>query len=173
MHRDQIDPELKYCPQCGDEYQAEIRTCVECDQRLVLGREILAAAPGRQAKTMSPAKIEAGDAVVSIRKGPMLQIKELQATVQRHGLPARILKEEGQCGCRGPEVSLQVREIDLQAVMAVLAEEYRQTTGLADHDTRFAGAVFDDQHEEAVCPACGCRFSTQLTICPDCGLCFA
>ena len=66
----------------------------------------------------------------------------------------------------------EVREQELPQVRTVLAEEYWQSTGLDDHDTRFADAVFDDQIDEAQCPACGHRFSTRETTCPDCGLCF-
>jgi hypothetical protein len=110
--------------------------------------------------------------LVEVRRGPILQIKALQAHLLEAGLASLIGAENGGgCGCRGPEVILQVREQDLNAVMVVLAEEYRQSTGLAGHDIRFAAAVYDDQTEEALCPACGFRFSTRETACPDCGLC--
>mgnify|MGYP000721968206 CR=1 FL=1 len=83
-------------------------------------------------------------------------------------------KEDGSnCGCRGPEVELRVRESDLAEAMRILAEEYWQSTGLAEHDLKFAGAVFDAEAAEATCPACGCQFATHSTTCPDCGLCFA
>ncbi|MDD2463296.1 MAG: hypothetical protein PHI97_04810 [Desulfobulbus sp.] len=174
MNLKDIDPELKYCPKCGDEYRAEIQACAGCTVPLVLGRVLLAAVESSNAPVESrPLIIGPDEAVVSIRKGPMLQIKELQQYLKKRGVAAQIFKDDGAgCGCRGPEVILQVREQELQQVMAVLAEEYCQTTGLADHDTQFAGSVFDDQAEDALCPACGHRFSTQENTCPDCGLCF-
>ncbi len=173
MRLEEIDPDLKYCPQCGEEYLAEMQTCADCGLSLELGRNLLAAAATEKPTGLPPLTIEAGEAVVSIRKGPVQQIKELQRYLNNHGLAARMFKEDSAgCGCRGPEVILQVREQELPQVRAVLAEEYWQSTGLDDHDTRFADAIFDDQADEALCPACGYRFSTRETTCPDCGLCF-
>jgi hypothetical protein len=174
MNRREIDPELKYCPQCGDEYRADIRSCAACRVELESGRDILGARNGGEREGKKVLEIGPEERVVSIQKGPIMQIKALQSHLLQLGLPSLLVKEEGGgCGCGGPEVILQVRENDLHTVMVALAEEYRQSTGLADHDTRFADAVFDDQAEEVLCPACGYRFSSRETACPDCGLCFA
>ena len=167
------DPELKYCPRCDDEYRPEILTCASCGVELRLGRDILAAHDGRGQREDAVWEIGPDEHLVGIRKGPIMQIKALQSHLNRAGLPSLLVKEDsGGCGCRGPEVLLYVRENDLQEVAAALAEEYWQNTGLADHDTRLSGAVYDDQAQEALCPACGFRFSTRETACPDCGLCF-
>ena len=89
-------------------------------------------------------------------------------------VPSLVAKEPGAaCGCRGVEVLLQVREDDLAEVLRVLALEHWESTGLADHDTCPVDAVYNPEEGEAVCPACGSRFSTSLAECPDCGLCFA
>jgi len=173
MRLQDIDPELKYCPKCGDEYVAEIQTCAGCGVALEFGQVILASAATGNAADARPLTIEADEPVVNIRKGPMLQIKELQHYLGNRGLATQIVKDAGAgCGCRGPEVILQVREADVQQVRDALAQEYWQSTGLDDHDTRYAGAVFDDEAEDTLCPACGYRFSTRETTCPDCGLCF-
>nr|WP_320011836.1 hypothetical protein [uncultured Desulfobulbus sp.] len=173
MKPETIDPELKYCPQCADEYRADIVICADCQVPLVLGETMLEAQAVGESETSSSLVIAPNEAVVSIRRGPLLQLKELQRVVQGKGLAARLVKEEGGgCGCKGPEVLLQVREQDLQRVMAVLSDDYFQSTGLNDHDIEHVGAVFDDEHEETNCPACGTRFATSQTTCPDCGLCF-
>ncbi|MCW5200967.1 hypothetical protein VU07_04100, partial [Desulfobulbus sp. F4] len=36
-----IEPELKYCPKCGDEYRAEIIACAACAVSLISGREVI------------------------------------------------------------------------------------------------------------------------------------
>ena len=168
-----IDPECTYCPRCGDEYRAEIRTCAACGVDLVRGALLLARL-NRQGSAEPPLAIEPDEPLVAVRRGPLAQIKALHVYLVDCGLPSLVTKEEGgACGCRGPEVVLQVREADLDGVMEALAREYLHSTGLAEHDTRFAGAVYDAGATEAVCPACGCRFTTTSTVCPDCGLCFA
>ncbi len=103
-----IDPELKYCPQCRDEYRAEIVWCPACGG-----------------------------------------------------------------GCCGADLVFRVRKDDAPDVMVLLDREHVQSTCLADYDTSYVDAVFNADAEETTCPACGCRFSTQQAICPDCGLCFA
>ena len=173
MQREDIDPDLKYCPRCGDEYRADRENCAGCEVPLQLGAAILAATAEVSHPDAALREIGVDETAVSIRKGTMLQIKELQYYLKGCGLASRIAKEEGAgCGCGGPEVVLQVREQDLEQIMAALSEEYWHSTGLADHDTRYVAAVYDDRAEEALCPACGYRFSTRETTCPDCGLCF-
>jgi hypothetical protein len=171
-----IDPDLNYCPHCNDEYRAEISTCAACGIDLLSGDQMLALFTDRNRPqtTSRSLEIHPEESVLTVRKGPVLQIKELQAYLLRGGIPSLALKENGAaCGCRGVELLLQVRENDLPAVMTALEQEYRHSTRLSDHDTRFAGAVYNVEAAEATCPACGCQFSTSLTACPDCGLCFA
>lgn len=169
-----IDPELQYCPLCGDEYRAEIQTCASCGVALIRGQGLLRQEAMRQPGGDAAAPIGADEPVATIHKGPMLQVKALQAFLRDQGISARVATESGgACGCRGVEALLQVRVRALEPAMAALAQEYRQSTGLTEHDTRFAGEVYNTEAEEAVCPACGFRFATSHTCCPDCGLCFA
>ena len=172
-----IEPDLNYCPQCGDEYRAEITRCAGCGCVLHTGSQVLAArAAGMDGTVPTIHPIQPGEPLVALRQGPVLQIKQLREHLLRHGLPALAGSEQGAAcatGCRGPEVQLRVREADLPAVLAVLAAEYRQSTGLKDHDLSLVSEVYDAGADEATCPACGCCFATSLTACPDCGLCFA
>lgn len=172
-----IEPDLNYCPQCADEYRAGITTCAACGIELLSGAQMQALHESRTRKKSSRSlTILPDEPLTPVRKGPVLQMKELQAYLLRHGLPSLAVKESAACcttGCRGGELLLQVRTADLPEVMTALEQEYRQSTGLSDHDTSLAGAVYNTQAAEAVCPACGFRFSTSSTTCPDCGLCFA
>ncbi len=172
------EPDLKYCPQCSDEYRAEMTTCATCDLELITGVQMQAIEESRRReKAMRTLEIGPDEPMTTIRKGPVLQMKQLQSYLRRHGIPSLVVKEDSDgCNkgcCRGSELFLQVRTGDLQEVMAVLELEYRQSTGLSDHDTSLAGAVYNVRAEEATCPACGFRFATSSTTCPDCGLCFA
>lgn len=170
-----VDPDCGYCPQCGGEYRAGIQCCADCAVALVSGRELLArqqnSSPSAVRRPISP-----DDELVGIQKGPLLQMQMAQALLKREGIPSLAAAESGSCGsggCGGPSLVIQVRRADAEEAMAVLAREHLRATGLQEHDLVLAEAVFDAAAESALCPACGCQFSTAQTACPDCGLCFA
>lgn len=172
-----IEPDLKYCPRCLDEYRAEIERCASCACDLLTGNEILEQAVGKQAdsaeRTMDIAE---GDELTAILQGQMLQLKQVQAMFERFRLPSIIVNEDGSnCkkGCCGPTVVLQVRTADLETAAQLLQQDHVRSTGLADHDHTHAGAVYDTRADEATCPACGFVFSTGNSACPDCGLHFS
>ena len=169
-----IDPECNYCPTCHDEYRPEITTCAACGVALESG-EALRARLDRQ-RTGRPEPIGPDEPLVLVRRGPLGQIRQLQALLEANGLAA-VACADGPAGCRtscrGAELLLQVRAADLAEVHALLDEEHRRTTVLTDYDTSLAGEVFDADRDEATCPACGCRFPTSSSACPDCGLSFA
>jgi hypothetical protein len=169
-----IDPECNYCPACRDEYRPEITTCPACGVALESGAA-LRARLDRQ-RIGRPAPIGPDEPLALVRRGPLGQIRQLQALLEAHGLAA-IACADGPAGCRttcrGAELLLQVRAADLAEVLALLDEEHRRTTVLTDYDTSLADEVFDAGRNEATCPACGCRFPTSSSTCPDCGLSFA
>jgi hypothetical protein len=172
-----IEPDLKYCPHCDDEYRAEIQTCAVCNIELLTGVQMQARLDAsQQRKAARTLDILSADPMTTVRKGTVLHMKQLQSYLLAQGIPSLAIKESPEncnTGCRGGELLLQVRTSDLQDVVTALEQEHRQTTGLSDHDTSLAGAVYNVQAEEATCPACGFRFSTRSPTCPDCGLCFA
>ncbi|HEB70050.1 MAG TPA: hypothetical protein ENI88_10600 [Desulfobulbus sp.] len=171
-----IEDELKYCPGCRDEYRAEIEICAACNLQLLTGAAMRALVEEQQQpRTGRSMEISPDDELVDIRKGPVMQMKELQKVLADQSLPSLTVKEDGGCGkgCCGTELLLRVRMADVQEVMAVLEEEHVRSTCLSDHDTSHAGAVFNTHAEQATCPACGCTFPTTKPTCPDCGLCFA
>ena len=171
-----IDDNLKYCPRCQEEYRAEIETCVDCNITLLSGVDMKALLAEKVvARNKGSMEIKPDDELVDIRRGALLQMKELQNLLAQHGLPALVVKDEQGCGqgCCGPELLLRVRRADIQAVITVLEEEHIRTTALHAHDTSHANAVFNTHAEQATCPACGNTFPTSQTTCPDCGLCFA
>lgn len=168
-----IEPDLKYCPKCNDEYRAEIIVCADCGIELISGSKILAQKSGKKAPrnmTISP-----NDEMVKIQKGSVVEVKQLQAMLKREGIPSQAVSEDGSCGqgCCGPSLVVQVRKTDLDEVRVILEQDYIRSTKLEEHDISTAGAVFDTTVEKATCPACGHNFSTTLNACPDCGLCFA
>lgn len=171
-----IDPSLNYCPRCGDEYRADITHCAVCAVSLLSGRELLE--QRRQDEDSTAARrqpLRPDDELVSILKGPIIQMQTVQAVLKRAGIPSLAAGEASSCsggGCGGPNLLIQIRKADLEAAQTVLTREHLRTTGLHEHDLALANAVFDTTADSALCPACGCSFSTSRNDCPDCGLCF-
>lgn len=170
-----FDAEMNYCPQCNEEYRIDILHCVACDIPLVSGvskrKEFLAALQAQPTLSM---EMNASDPVVTIQQGPMKEIKELKMVLAAKSIPA-ILASEGPARagcCGGPQLMLQVRVLDQQKALEILAEEFRQKTHLDNHDISSLEHVYDDNLDETHCPGCNCCFSTKEPACPECGLTF-
>ncbi len=164
----QFEADCMYCPQCGDEYRPEIRRCAGCGVALVSGREMMRAAAAAPVYR----EIEPHERLRTVQRGPILQMRQLQDYLRSTGLASLLAPRKD--GCRGAEAELRVRVSELELVETALEREYRQSTGLSGHDaeTGLTGALFTMEVKQAACPACGCLFSTDAPLCPDCGLRF-
>lgn len=170
-----IEEDLKYCPQCKEEYRSDIIQCADCATELITGKQLLTALKQKKdLKANRDMNIKPEDELVDVRKGPIRDIKQTQTLLESHGIPAVIVKDKS-CGkgCCGPDVLLKVRATDLHEAASVFENEYKNSTALHEHDTSYSHSVFNAGAGETTCPACGFTFSTQSTTCPDCGLCFA
>jgi hypothetical protein len=171
------DPELMYCPVCDEEYRSDIKMCAACTVELISGREKIAAEIiVKEKKVARSMELSVEDDLVNIRKGPLLEMKNLQQILAKEYVPALIASEKkSNCGkgCCGKEFFLQIRREDGELAVEVLAREFKRTTALDHHDLSHVQSVYDQRAEQTVCPACGFRFSTSNSTCPDCGLCFA
>jgi len=171
-----IHPDLQYCPQCGDEYRAEISHCAACAVVLMSGRQRLQQEEERRAVMENRyVAIKEGEELVVVYRGPLADIKVLQEMLAAQRIVSMVSGDENSCakkGCAPPTLHLQVRRQEAGEAMQVLDAAYRKATGLDTPPPIHADAVFDDSQQEATCPACGHCFSTSHTACPDCGLCF-
>ncbi len=168
-----FEPDLHYCPKCGDEYRSEFEYCGSCEQKLISGKVIIADKAQKRSVTTA-IKVE-DDSPVILRKGDLISIKYLQNLLAQEGVTAQIVSDIGGCkkGCGGPEVLLQVHNSDLEEALALLALDYQRSTALESHDLGGVDNVFDADAEYVVCPACGHRFEPISSECPDCGLMIA
>ena len=170
------DSDLKYCPQCRDEYRADIDRCASCQITLLTGPEMLEMVSGSQhVRNSRRGALTAEDDLVTIHKGPLADLKMLETAFQGENIGMLIVGDEGGCnkGCCPTSFFLQVRREDARAATMLVQEDFHQVTGLADYDTTHCDAVFNQDASHANCPACGFEFETSATTCPDCGLCFA
>jgi len=169
-----IDPELQYCLRCQDEYRADIEICGVCGMLLISGADVLKMeAERRQQLESRGGELSADDEVVSIRRGPLADLRHLEGLLKRENIGSLIAGDESSCGkgCCPATFFLQVRADVAGEALAILEKDFQKSTALAHHDASFVNAVYDAGAQETVCPACGHIFSTSLKDCPDCGLC--
>ncbi|MBI5557904.1 MAG: hypothetical protein HY885_09720 [Deltaproteobacteria bacterium] len=170
-----IDPELKYCQKCQDEYRADIEICAECGSPLLTGSEMLAAARrGNERRDAGDSGLGQGEELVAIHKGQLNEIKAIEKELKAENIDAIITGDEKSCqkNCCPSTFYLQVRRVDAMDASAVVQSYIDKTTALSQHDMSHCDAVFNPEARQAVCPACGFKFQTTTTTCPDCGLCF-
>ena len=170
-----IDPEMHYCQSCNSEYRLNLSLCPVCRIPLVSGTEKLAKwASEQDRRDRRSMDLQPGTELVSIRKGPLRDMKYLLKVLEQGYIPGILSGEESGCGkgCCGPEMYLQIRKDDVDQALEILAKDFVKSTALGDHDLCNAAAVFDPTATATVCPACGCTFSPSVGACPGCGLCF-
>ncbi len=93
-----IDPEMNYCPSCGDEYRADIETCAGCRLPLISGRERLALERRREESFHSRSmEIAPGEPLVAIRGGKLRDLKPLQLLLAKERIPSLMTGEAGDC----------------------------------------------------------------------------
>ncbi len=86
--RDAVAPEMRYCPDCGDEYRAEIRQCASCNIPLISEaekREQLRL--GDRAFDGRSMDITAQDQRVAIRQGKLRDLKPLRMLLTQERIP--------------------------------------------------------------------------------------
>ena len=170
-----IDPELKYCPKCEDEYRAEIETCASCRIQLITGNDKLVMEEARKQRlTGRRGELTPEDDIVTIHGGQLNDIRHIEELLAVERIGTLVIGDDKSCGkgCCPSTYYLQVRREDALDALGIIKAEHKRVTALDHHDNSHADSVYDDKADEATCPACGHTFSTKAATCPDCGLCF-
>ncbi len=83
-----------------------------------------------------------------------------------------VLNHNDQTCNRGCAVTVEVHayEKDLPIIQKVYSDKYQKLLDGHNVDLDVINSVFDTNQDSATCPACGFKFSTTNTECPDCGL---
>jgi len=104
---------------------------------------------------------------------PLHDAKELQRILLTKNVAVE-LNHNGQTCSRGCTVTVELLAPlnALEVVQTTLREEHQKLADGHKVDWELMEATFDPAQEVALCPACGTQFSTKITECPECGLCF-
>ena len=93
-----IDPDMRYCPQCGDEYRPDIEQCVGCSVALISGMDKLAQAKKQHQDFYSRSmEIGSDEPRVAIRGGKLRDLKPIQRLLAEQRIPAMITGEAAGC----------------------------------------------------------------------------
>lgn len=101
------------------------------------------------------------------------EAKILQIALSQQGVEL-VLDHNQQTCKRGCSVTVEmlVEEEHIPVVKEALKRQFTQLSQGLEVNWELLEQVYDPAAAEAVCPACGSRFSTGLRECPECGLCF-
>jgi len=170
-----IELDLKYCPQCNDEYRAEIEKCAACGVVLITGAQKIEMEEQRRRKLANrTSELSPDDDLVIIRRGPLAEMRHFTDLLDGENIGTLLVGDEKSCGqsCCPTVYSILVKREDGLDALKIVEEEHKRVTGLMHHELSGADAVFNPEADEACCPACGHTFPTTETACPDCGLSF-
>lgn len=174
-----IDPQMRYCPRCQDEYMPDRAACGVCGTALLTGAEMLVQRQSSdQQKVTRKGALTPDDDIITIFKASLLDMKRLEPQLLKENIGVLIWGDKPSCGkgcCGGGDLELRVRREDAQAALAIIDADFTRQT--ASHGIHSAVADYgvDLAGDANSCPACGCTFSGsggQALTCPDCGLCF-
>jgi hypothetical protein len=174
-----VDPDLKYCPQCNDEYRAEIATCAGCEKELLTGAQLLEKMEARQKKLASRSlELSPDDDLVNIHRGTLTEMRQFAQLLEDENIGCLLQGDMSTCakdrfgntGSNPSSYNLMVKRDDAAEVWRIKEIEHRKATHVDHHDNGNSDVIFNPVAAEAKCPACGHTFPTSETSCPDCGL---
>ena len=176
-----IDPELKYCPKCKDEYLAEIVMCAACEVELLTGEQLTKILEKRRKKLASrSAELTQDDDLVVIRRGKLPEMQYFAQILEKEKIGSLLVGDMRTCAQdrfgntrSHPSIyDFQVKSEDAAEALQLIEIEHRKETHLDYHENTNGDSIFNPAAEEAMCPACGHTFPTTEKACPDCGLGF-
>lgn len=169
-----FEPDLKYCPQCKDEYISSIEKCHDCGCILLTGGEMSASGENQRGKRAQRlGELGPDDELVVVRRGPLPEMKVYEELLRADSIATALAGDESSCGkgCCASSFDLVVRREEAADAMQIIEAEIRRTAVIDSTANATSDSVFDPLAANNICPACGHRFTGGME-CPDCGLCF-
>jgi hypothetical protein len=153
-----IEGYVRYCPDCGEEYQPHMTQCIDCGSALLerLEHEAPQLRASSGAEENTPENIPPGD-YLTMADG--LSAERAEAVVHllvQAGIPVKVQ-------AKGYGLCLSARMADRSAVVEILERE----GAIPKQPEATAPVVGADG---GPCPACGARIKPGAVECVDCGL---
>ncbi len=93
------ESDLKYCPQCNDEYRWEIEQCAVCAVPLLSGTEMTQQKDAHEeAIKQRSMEFASDDELVTIFRGAHVEIKALEDILKKQRIPAVVAGDPDSCG---------------------------------------------------------------------------
>jgi len=149
---------VRYCPDCGEEYQPHMTQCIDCGAALEerLEGDSMESDASREAEPAPPPNVPPGE-YRRVADGLTAQIVEpLVELFVEAGIPVKVESI-------GYGLCLSVRAEDRSAVVAILE---REGVIPSQPDATTPAVVADG----GPCPACGAVLKAGTVECPECGL---
>ena len=169
-----IDPEMKYCLACDDEYMPHVEKCGVCGAALVSGSELRKREREREKRRKNRRNLTPNDDLVIVFNGDLGEAKRIEHLLGQECISAMLAGEGPSCGkgcCGGSKAQVLVHREDGMDAMRVIEDDFKAMTAI-DQSAVPEDRGFDPSAGEHSCPACGHTFATTTSTCPDCGLCF-
>ena len=128
-----FESDLNYCPQCQDEYRADIEKCPVCACDLLAGNEMIARAEKQQQKMAGRlGELSPDDELVVVRRGPLAEMKVYEELLNRDRICTVLAGDESSCGkgCCGGNFDLVVRREEAHDAVQIIEAEIRRTAVL-------------------------------------------
>jgi hypothetical protein len=104
----------------------------------------------------------------------LAEAKLIQLRLKDSEIFSDIRANEHTCNTKNCKVTVELwgLEKDLEQLQSFFKNDFLKNLGNTELNYEALNSVFDPSQESVTCQACGFQFSSKLTECPDCGLCY-
>ena len=111
---------------------------------------------------------------VLLGSSDVVEANRLKSRLAEREIGVRIVHNPQTCATGSCRITVEVwaKRADLGRIEEHFRETRAKLLDGLEFDPEVVNQTFDTAKDEAICPACGTKFATNLRECPDCGLGF-
>ncbi|MBA3014065.1 MAG: hypothetical protein KKD63_10585, partial [Proteobacteria bacterium] len=127
-----IDPQMRYCLRCNDEYIPEMSGCGVCGAALISGADLLAQRQSKgKAQVVRKGALTVDDDIVTIFKASLAEVRRIEQQLKLDNIGTLVWGDKPSCGkgcCGSGEIELRVRREDAMAAMTIIEADFTRQT---------------------------------------------